>query len=71
MCFGAPVAGNCLVVWRLDRLGRSLADLIRIVTQLEECGIALESIMERMDTASPAGRPGARSTNRAAAQSGP
>jgi DNA invertase Pin-like site-specific DNA recombinase len=55
-CLAGLVAGDCLVVWRLDRLGRSLADLIRIVAQLEERGIGLESIMERMDTASPAGR---------------
>jgi DNA invertase Pin-like site-specific DNA recombinase len=55
-CLGSLVAGDCLVVWRLDRLGRSLADLIRIVTQLEARGISLQSIMERMDTASPAGR---------------
>jgi len=55
-CLAGLVAGDCLVVWRLDRLGRSLADLIRIVAQLEERGIGLESIMERMDTALPAGR---------------
>jgi len=55
-CLAGLVAGDSLVVWRLDRLGRSLADLIRIVAQLEERGIGLESIMERMDTASPAGR---------------
>ena len=55
-CLEGLVAGDCLVVWRLDRLGRSLADLVRIVAQLEERGIGLESIMERMDTASPAGR---------------
>ncbi|MDP2323493.1 MAG: recombinase family protein [Gammaproteobacteria bacterium] len=55
-CLAGLVAGDCLVVWRLDRLGRSLADLIRIVAQLEERGIGLESIMERIDTVSPAGR---------------
>jgi DNA invertase Pin-like site-specific DNA recombinase len=37
-------------------LGRSLTDLISIAAQLEERGVGLESIMEKIDTTSPAGR---------------
>ena len=48
--------GDCLGVWRLDRLGRSLIDLIRIVADLERRGVAFESLMERIETASPVGR---------------
>ena len=55
-CLESLVPGDCLVVWRLDRLGRSLADLIRIVANLEQREVAFESVMERIDTASPAGR---------------
>lgn len=48
--------GDVFVVWRLDRLGRSLADLIRIVTGLEQRGIAFESLTEKIDTSSAAGK---------------
>ena len=37
-CRKALQAGDTLVVWRLDRLGRSLPDLVRIVTDLEQRG---------------------------------
>ena len=55
-CLERLAPGDCLVVWRLDRLGRSLIDLIRIVADLERRGVAFESLMERIETASPVGR---------------
>lgn len=55
-CLRALRAGDKLIVWRLDRLGRSLSDLLRIVSDLEERGIAFESITEKIETRSAAGR---------------
>jgi DNA invertase Pin-like site-specific DNA recombinase len=55
-CLERLSPGDCLVVWRLDRLGRSLSDLIHIVSDLERRTIGFESLMERIDTVSPAGR---------------
>ena len=49
-------AGDTLVVWRLDRLGRSLKDLIACVAWLEEQGVALLSLQETINTSTPAGR---------------
>ena len=48
--------GDTLVVCRLDRLGRSLTDLVRIVSELDKSGIHLESLAEKIDTSSAAGR---------------
>jgi DNA invertase Pin-like site-specific DNA recombinase len=48
--------GDLIVVWRLDRLGRSLRDLIDVVTALAERGVGLRSLREAIDTTSPAGR---------------
>ena len=48
--------GDVVVVWRLDRLGRSLRDLIDVVTGLAGRGIGLRSLREAIDTSSPAGR---------------
>jgi DNA invertase Pin-like site-specific DNA recombinase len=47
--------GDTLAVVRLDRLGRSLAELLATVAMLKERGIALLSLEERIDTASAAG----------------
>ena len=49
-------AGDTLVVWRLDRLGRSLKDLIAWVSWMEERGIGLRSLHEVIDTTTPAGK---------------
>ena len=48
--------GDTLVVWRLDRLARSLKQLIQTVEDLEHRGIALKSITEAIDTGTPGGR---------------
>lgn len=55
-CLKALRAGDTLVVWRLDRLGRSLQDLVRIVTDLERAGVAFESLSEAISTGSAAGK---------------
>lgn len=48
-------AGDTLAVVRLDRLGRSLAELLTTVSMLRERGIALLSLEEKIDTSSAAG----------------
>ncbi|HEY7351052.1 MAG TPA: recombinase family protein [Ktedonobacterales bacterium] len=48
-------AGDTLVVWRLDRLGRTLKDLIDLVARLEREGIAFKSLTEQLDTTPPTG----------------
>ena len=48
-------AGDCLVVWKLDRLGRSLPHLLAIVTSLRERGVAFRSLTEQIDTTTPQG----------------
>jgi len=55
-CLKALRCGDTLVVWRLDRLGRSLTDLVRIVSQLEAASIGFRSITESIETSSAAGR---------------
>jgi DNA invertase Pin-like site-specific DNA recombinase len=47
--------GDCLVVWKLDRLGRSLPHLLQIVTTLHARGGAFRSLTEQMDTTTPQG----------------
>lgn len=55
-CLKALRAGDVLVVWRLDRLGRSLPDLVNIVSDLEQRGIGFESLTEKIETNSAAGK---------------
>jgi DNA invertase Pin-like site-specific DNA recombinase len=49
-------AGDTLVVWRLDRLGRSLKHLIDTITQLQERGVGFKSLTESIDTTTTGGR---------------
>lgn len=55
-CLKALRAEGTLVVWRLDRLGRSLSDLVWIVADLEEKAIGFESITEKIETTSAVGK---------------
>jgi DNA invertase Pin-like site-specific DNA recombinase len=48
--------GDTLVVWRLDRLGRSLKHLIETVQVLEEQGVGFQSLQEAIDTTTSGGK---------------
>src|SRR5512142_2032540 len=48
--------GDTLVVWRLDRLGRSLRHLIDTVAVLQDRGIGLKSLQEQIDTTTSGGK---------------
>jgi len=48
--------GDALVVWRLDRLGRSLKHLIELVTELEQRNTGFKSLTESMDTTNSGGK---------------
>src|SRR5512135_3436513 len=48
--------GDVLVVWRLDRLGRSLKHLIELMTDLEQASTGFQSLQEHIDTTSPGGK---------------
>ena len=55
-CLKSLRAGDTLIVWRLDRLGRSLADLIRLTQELRTRDIGFASLTEHIDTRSPTGQ---------------
>jgi DNA invertase Pin-like site-specific DNA recombinase len=48
--------GDILVVWKLDKLSRSLRDLLTIMEQLSKAGAGFQSLTEAIDTTTPAGR---------------
>lgn len=52
---GAISEGDVLVVWRLDRLGRSLADLIALINGLKAKGCGFRSLSEAIDTTTAGG----------------
>ena len=47
---------DVVVVWRLDRLGRSLKNLIALVEELRERGVGLRSLSESIDTTTADGK---------------
>lgn len=48
--------GDVVVVWKLDRLSRSLKDLLHILDRVDKAGAGFRSITEAIDTTTPAGR---------------
>jgi DNA invertase Pin-like site-specific DNA recombinase len=48
--------GDTLTVWKLDRLGRSVRDLLNILHDIQAQGIRFQSITEAIDTVTPTGR---------------
>lgn len=55
-CLDTLKAGDTLVVWKLDRLGRSLRDLIAMLDELRDRGVRFRSLTEAIDTETPTGR---------------
>lgn len=55
-CLKVLRSGDTLVVWRLDRLGRSLDHLVQIVNKLESENISFKSLNESIDTSSAGGK---------------
>jgi DNA invertase Pin-like site-specific DNA recombinase len=55
-CQKALRSGDTLVVWRLDRLGRSLPDLVSIVSELEQKDVGFLSLTENIETGNAAGK---------------
>lgn len=49
-------SGDIVIIWRLDRLGRSLKDLIQLVERLEVAGVGLRSLQESINTSSSGGK---------------
>ena len=48
--------GDVVVVWKLDRLTRSLKDLLHLMEKIEQAGAGFRSLTESIDTTTPAGR---------------
>jgi Enterobacteriaceae phage serine recombinase len=55
-CLKKLESGDTLIVWKLDRLGRSLRDLITMLDDLKHRGVKFRSLTERIDTETPTGR---------------
>ena len=55
-CLKTIRAGDTLIVWKLDRLGRSLRDLIAMLDDFKQRSIKFQSLTESIDTESPTGR---------------
>lgn len=49
-------AGDVIVVWKLDRLSRSLKDLLHLIEKFDAVGVGFRSLTENIDTTTPAGR---------------
>ena len=55
-CLRSLREGDTLIVWRLDRLGRSVRDLIDLINKLKAQGVQFHSITEQLDTTTPMGQ---------------
>ena len=47
---------DVVVVWKLDRLGRSLRDLVNLVSKFQDMGVGFQSLQDHIDTTTPAGK---------------
>ena len=48
--------GDVIVVWKLDRLGRSLRDLINLISKFQDLGVEFKSLQDNIDTTTPTGK---------------
>lgn len=48
--------GDIIVVWKLDRLGRSLRDLVKLVATFQDSGVGFQSLQDTIDTTTPTGK---------------
>lgn len=48
--------GDVVVVWKLDRLGRSLRDLVNLISKLQDMEVGFQSLQDNIDTTTPAGK---------------
>ena len=48
--------GDIVIIWKLDRLGRSLRDLVNLVTEIQDKGAGLKSLNDSIDTTTPQGK---------------
>lgn len=55
-CLKTLEAGDSLIVWKLDRLGRSVRDVLNILHELQGRGVRFQSLTEAIDTETPTGR---------------
>lgn len=49
-------SGDVIVVWKLDRLGRSLRDLVNLISKFQEMGVGFKSLQDNIDTTTPTGK---------------
>ena len=54
-CLRSLREGDTLIVWRLDRLGRSVRDLVELINRLKADGVQFASLTEQIDTTTPMG----------------
>ncbi|MGE6340316.1 recombinase family protein, partial [Acidovorax sp. NPDC077664] len=54
-CFDSLSRGDVLVFWKMDRIARSLRDLLGFAEELSEKGVSLRSLSEPIDTSTPVG----------------
>ncbi len=55
-CLRGLVFGDVLIVWKIDRLGRSLNDMVDLMRKLDTIGVGFRSITQQIDTTTPQGR---------------
>jgi len=48
--------GDMIVVWKLDRLGRSLRDLVNLISKFQELEVGFKSLQDNIDTTTPTGK---------------